>query len=69
MKIQESVNNVVNDLCHETKFENRVKKQKYEFFLFLEKNFLRFLRIQFFAEADTKTHRYALTKASAFADC
>ena len=62
-----------NDLRYAVKFENHVKNKNN---FFIKQNiscYLNHLRIQlpqhFFAEADTKKHRYALAKASAFADC
>ena len=44
-KIKISVDNTVNDLHHEIKFENCVKNKNI-YFLFLEEYFIRFLRIQ-----------------------
>ena len=81
-RIQTSVDNTVNDLRYEIKFENCVKdknnffiKQNIAFlswtkihfilgdiFFKISKNF--FTSAFFFAEADTKKHRYASAKAS-----
>ena len=44
-RIKISVDNTVNDLHHEIKFENCVKNKNI-YFLFLEEYFIRFLRIQ-----------------------
>ena len=71
----------LNDLHYEIKFENRVK-DKNNFFMkqnisfpFLNKNVFFLLGDAFFkipknlVIIDTKKHRYASVKASAFADC
>ena len=63
----------LNDLHYEIKFENRVKDKNN--FLFLNKNIFFLLGDAFFkipknlVIIDTKKHRYASVKASAFADC
>ena len=63
----------LNDLHYEIKFENRVKDKNN--FLFLSKNIFFLLGDAFFkipknlVIIDTKKHRYASVKASAFADC
>ena len=78
--IQASADNTVNDLRYEIKFENCVKDKNDFFikrtiaFLFQTKIYFIlgdvFFKIPnnclgiFFAEADTKKHRYALAKAS-----
>ena len=82
MRTQTSVDNTVNDLRYEIKFENCVKdknnffiKWKTAFFswkkkiLFSDTHFLKIPKnlvtsAFFFAEADTKKHRYASAKAS-----
>ena len=58
-RTQKYVDNTVNGLRHEIKFEIRVK------------NMIIIIQLprHFFAEADTKKRRYASAKASAFADC
>ena len=78
-RIQTSVDKTVNDLRYEIKFESSVKdkkiseallfcfRQKYIFFLEtyffkVSKNLI--ASAFFFAEAETKKHRYALAKAS-----
>ena len=72
------VDNKVNDLRYAVKFENHVKNKN---IFLLSKTFLFFKSISFyswksinclsifFAEADTKKHRYASAKALAFANC
>ena len=80
MRTQVYVDNTVNDLRYEIKFENCVKDKNTFFyeakhcFSFLDKNILEayFFKIAknlitsafFFAEANTKKHRYDSAKAS-----
>ena len=80
MRTQTSVDNTLNDLCHEIKFENCVK-YKNNFFIIQNIAFLSWkkksysrrhifkilknlITSAFFADADTKNHRYTLAKAS-----
>ena len=67
-RITISVDNTVNDLHHEIKFENCVKNKNI-YFLFLEEYFIRFLRIQllqhFFCWDRYQKHRCTSEKASA----
>ena len=62
MRTQVSVDNAINDLRYEIKFENCVE-DKNNFFIEQNIAFLSWTKIyfiqHFFTEADTKKHRYA----------